>query len=134
MCVLTGQSLYENTVVDETIGPFATYISPAAGKVIIALPTLMAFENSEQFNHPVLAGICRSAYEQNVEPIMITQNFIDNEIKNIVHPKSFKEKWLHFLKVIYKKGGDNNKPFDIHSQKDYPICYSDDEEEFIRIL
>ena len=132
-CVLTGDQLEEDFFIDQTIGLNFTYTYPPVGKVIIAIPTLLNFINSGQFRHPILSGICRNAFEQNIEPPIITQDFINNGLKNISYPKSFKEKWIFFLKILYDKGGNEFKSFNV-STIGYPICYADDEDEFLRII
>ncbi len=133
-CVLTGNQLDENPVIDETIGTFISYDYSPVGKVKIGIPTFLQFMNDENFNHPILAGICRNAFEDGKEAPLITQDFIANDIKNLQIPKSFKEKWLHFLKIAYKKGGKDYKPLTIVNTRDYTICYSEDGNEFTRIL
>jgi hypothetical protein len=133
-CVLTGKSLDENTVIDETVGTFISYEFPPVGKVKIGIPTFLNFINNENLNHPILAGICRNAFENEIEPPTITQDFITTEFKNLSIPKSFKEKWLHFLEIIYSKGGKDYKPLTIVNSRDYPLCYCEDGNEFSRIL
>ncbi len=90
--------------------------------------------NKKEYQHPILAGICRNAFENSQEPPMLTTEFIMNDIKNIKYPKTFKEKYRHLLKYLYDRGGNDFKTFSLNSTRDYPICFSDGHEEFQRIM
>lgn len=133
-CILTGFQFEKPISIEPTLGPFISYDFVAVGKVNIALPTLIDLMNKREYKHPILAGICRNAFENKQEPPMITTEFILNDIKNIKYPKSFKEKYRHLLKYMYDRGGNDFKTFLLSSTRDYPICFSDDREEFQRIM
>ena len=133
-CILTGIQFEQPLSLEPTEGTFITYDFLPVGKVKISHPTLLALMEQKQFKNPVLAGICRNASENGQEPPMITTEFIQHGIKNMSYPKSFKEKCRHLLKYIYDRGGIDFKFFTFNSIKDYPICYSDDHEDFKRIM
>lgn len=133
-CILTAHQFEKPIEIDAASVPIIEYEYSPVGKVKIAHPTLLNFVNNKQYNNPILAGICRNALEQNIEPPTITQSFIENELKNIQYPKSFKEKCLHFLKHMYNNGGNDFKSFDYFNMRDYPICYAESLEEFSKIL
>lgn len=131
-CILTGYQFEEPEKFGEELE--AAYTFQPVGKVRVALPTLISLINSRQFRHPILAGICRNAFERNAEPPLITQEFIDSGFKNISYPKSFKEKCRYFLKHLYDNGGNNFKKFSFFNVADYPICFAEDQVEFSSIL
>ena len=134
-CLLTGIPLDENAKVDEQpTGTFYSYQFNPVGKVKMGIGIYTTIQNSRQFKHPVLAGICRNAFEKGEEPPLINQNFIDNDIKNLNIPRSFKEKCRHLLKFIYDKGGKDFKPVSFFNQYDYTLCYSEDIDEFDRVM
>jgi len=133
-CILTGQTLAKQINLDENIAPFISYEFILVGKVKVALPTLLSLINERKFHHPILAGICRNAFEKKIEPPLITQDFINNGLKNIKYPKLFKEKCNHFLKYIYNKGGSDFKTFNFFNASDYTICFAEDLDEFSNIL
>lgn len=127
--------MLENTInLNENIGPFISYEFSVVGKVNIALPTLLSLINERKYKHPILAGICRNAFENKIEPPLITQDLISNGLKNIEYPKSFKEKNRHFLKYMYNNGGKDFKLFSFVNASDYTICYAEDLNEFSNIL
>lgn len=111
-----------------------TYEFPPIGKARIAMPTYIAFQNARDFKHPELAGICRNAFEDGIEPPLLTSDFIANGLKNIPYPKTFKEKARHFLKYLYTHGGDDYYEFYFQSNKDYPIAFVTNEQEFNKII
>ena len=79
-CILTNTKLNRPISVELTLGQFISYDSPAAGKVNIAIPTLIDLMNKRQYNNPVLAGICRNASENGNDPPLITTEFILKEL------------------------------------------------------
>ena len=133
-CILTGHQFDKPIELSEVTEPVIVYDYIVVGKVKIAHPTLINLVSQKKYNNPILAGICRNAAEQNIEPPIITQSFIENEIKNIQYPKSFKEKCLHLLKYMYDNGGNDFKSFDFFNMRDYPICYAEGLEQFSKIL
>jgi len=133
-CILTSIQFEHPKDIEPTEGMFFAYDFEPVGKVKIALPTLLVLMEKKQYKNPILAGMCRNAFENGQEPPMITTDFIQNGIKNMTYPKSFKEKGRHLLKYMYDRGGNDFKFFTINSIKDYPICYSDDQEDFKRIM
>ncbi len=133
-CVLTGRELNNENIVEQFPDNYISYEYAPVGKVNIGFPTYLSFLNNRNLKYPILAGLCRNAHLKNEEPPIITQMFIDTELKNHSYPKSFKEKAIHFLKVIYDLGGNDYKEFSIVNMNDYTLCYSEDENEFRRIL
>ena len=133
-CILTGYQFNESVKFDETTGPFISYEFYPIGKVKIAFSLLIELKNNNQFLNPILAGICRNAFENKEEPPMITRDFIDNGIKNFNYPKNFKEKVRHMLKFWYDRDGNNFKSFRITSSRDYTLCYAENQEEFKKII
>jgi len=133
-CPLTGYQFDQSVTIDETLGPVFGYQYSPVGKVQIALPTLMEFMNNRQYRHPILAGICRNAFELGVEPPLISRDFMDNGIKTIPYPKTFKEKVFHLMKFMYDKGGNDFKTFTFITSNDYPICYCEDHDEFRKVM
>jgi len=133
-CILTGFQFDNAITIEPSLGTFISYNFVTVGKVKIGIPTLIEFMNKNEFNHPILAGICRNAFENKEEPPLITREFIQNEIKNLSFPKSFKEKFRHLLKYMYDRGGNNFKTFSFSSSRDYPICFAESHEEFVRIM
>src|SRR5438128_726740 len=131
LCPLTGHQLTsQNAIVHPTTDATFTYEFPPIGKAKIALATYLTFKNNSEYKHPELAGICRNAFEDGVEPPLINSEFLTTGIKNLRYPKSFIEKVSHLLKYMYKKGGNDYSAFEFLNVKDYPIAYAAGEEEF----
>ncbi|MEO6301905.1 MAG: hypothetical protein ABIP51_01915 [Bacteroidia bacterium] len=134
-CLLTGYPFDEHsTLTTEISKPVLEYEHSAAGKVKIAVPTAISIINSRQLKHPVLAGICRNAFENNVDPPIIDTHFMTVGVNNIDYPNNFKEKTLHLLNFMYKKGGKSYEEFQFVSTNDYPIAFATDEQEFTKII
>ena len=123
----------ESKIYPQTDATF-TYEFLPVGKVKIALPTYQIFISNRQQKDPILAGICREAFETKVEPPIINNDFIVNQLENINYPKSFTEKTFHFLKYIYKIGGNDYEKFRFQGSKDYPLAYAENEKEFNKII
>lgn len=128
-CILTGHTLV-NRIDLNKINSYITYEFIVVGKVKITQPALLMLTDKETPNNPILAGICRNAFENNNEPPLITEDFISNELKTIKHPKSFIEKYIHFLKFIYS----NKQKKNFFNAADYSISFAEDSEEFTNIL
>ncbi|GAB3953809.1 hypothetical protein GCM10028805_38280 [Spirosoma harenae] len=65
---------------------------------------------------------------------MLTDQYISDDVKNVPYPKEFREKARHLLKFIYDKGGKDFIEMKLTAVIDYPLCYADDINEFIRIV
>lgn len=133
-CLLTGIQLGSDVQFEAVEGPVVAYRFYPVGRARIALPVALEFQNSRRYKHPVLAGVCRNAFELNEDPPLITLEFIQHGIKNLVYPKAFKEKCHHLLTLLHKTGSKEFKPRDLISIGDYPLCFSDDEAEFHLII
>jgi len=131
-CLLTGYQL--TTPATHENSTTAVYTNSVVGKVRISFPLVIQYQNANAYNHPILAGICRNAFEKHEEPPVITSDYVSNTLKSLVYPKAFKEKVRHLLKVIYDRGGVDYKPTSLYSHSDYPLCYSDGPEEFVRVM
>lgn len=133
-CPLTGMQLssIKGEILPTTAMRF-DYSTPLIGKAYIALPTYQVWEASRDFKHPELAGICRNAFEDGIEPPIIDSNYISN-VKNLSIPRTIREKNLHLLKYMYKRGGKELQEFSFFSSKDYPIAYAESDEEFNKIM
>ena len=134
-CPLTGNQLFEGDAkILNSFDNTYTYEYSLIGKAKIGMPTYLAFQNSLDFKHPDLAGICRNAFEDGIESPLITSEFMRTELKTISIPKTIREKSHHLLRYLYKKGGKDFAEFDLDSFGDSPIIYSLSEEEFNRVI
>lgn len=133
-CILTGYQFDEKVKFDETTGLFVAYKFYPVGKVKIALSLLIEFMNNKQFHHPILAGICRNAFENKEEPPLISRDFIDNGLKNYNYPMTFKEKARHLLKFWYDRDGNNFKSFRFNAFGDDTLAYAENPDEFKKII
>lgn len=133
-CILTGFK-FDNTVKFDNSNPLVlSYEFAPVGRVKIALSTYTVLVNKKQTNYPVLAGICRNAFENEQEPPLINEEFLSTGIKNYKYPTEFREKAMHLLRHLYNKGGKAYKTFDLSSPRDYPICYGEEIDEFNRVM
>jgi len=133
-CILTGL-IFDHTVRFENSNPLVVdYKYSTIGRVRVALTTYNDLLSRQQANHPVLAGICRNAFENGNEPPLINGDFITTDVKNYKHPTEFKEKAIYLLRYLYHKGGKDYHSFNLKSVQDFPICYSNDIDEFNRIM
>jgi len=134
-CPLTGTQIKsdEGRVLPQVDGAY-TYEYRLIGKARIALPTYLSFERTRDFKHYDLAGICRNAFEDGKEPPLIDTEFTTNGIKNILVPKTIREKADHLLKFMYKKGGKDSSDFEFVSLYDFTIAYATGEKEFNKIM
>lgn len=132
-CVLTNAKLSKEIELQNS-SDYIEYNSPIAGKVIIEKQTLISILKSKNYNHPVLAGICKNADAKSEIPPTITNDFIKDQLKNISYPKTFREKVQYFLNYLYNNDGNDFKLFDIDTESDYAICFSNGPEEFQRII
>lgn len=89
---------------------------------------------SNNFDLSAIAGLCRCAYELKEEPPVIDTELIVSikTLKNI--PRTFKEKFDHFLSILYKTGGNEYRARTIEVEEDYPLAYAIDISELQRII
>lgn len=130
-CVLTGEQLEQAIPLEE---PTITYHHGITGKVVIALDVIVAHQNLRSYQHPILAGLCRNAYEDGVDPPLIDASFKITGVHKLDFPKTFKEKAMHLLKYMHAHGGNDYTPFRFDSYVDRSICYCDDHFEMNRLL
>lgn len=133
-CILTGYQFEEPVKFDEATVPVLGYKYSPVGKVQISTSALTELMNNRQFKNPILAGICRNAFEFDIEPPLIDKNLLEGGLKNVPYPKSFKEKCRHLLKFMYDQGGNDFKSFRFTNTNDYPICFGEDHAEFSKII
>ena len=133
-CPLT-ELQFETSIAADILNPqIFSYEYGPAGKVRIAITTAIDLRDRKIYRNSILAGICRNNFENNVDPPLITTNFIATEVQNIKYPKNFKERCYHFLKYLYNKGGNDFKSFTFVNVNDYPICYCEDFNEFSKVI
>lgn len=82
----------------------------------------------------IFGGIIRHHFESFKEPIYICMDFVNSTYKEYDYPKNFQQKSFYFIKYLYENGGAEYKSFDLSFEHDYPLAYSDDKEEFGRII
>jgi hypothetical protein len=108
------------------------YFKPV-GEVHITTSAIMMIEKNN-FNLNVLAGLCRCAFELKEPPPMIDSQLLNSleTLSNI--PRSFNEKYNHFLTLLFKIGGNEYKPKTLVVEEDYPLAFSSDIKDFQRII
>jgi hypothetical protein len=134
VCVLTG---YQDSSIEFIRGPnhpIIEYIFLPVGRVRIERPAYDSFLSNGNTKHPDLAGICRNAFENDEDPPLISAQFLQEGIRNIIVPKEFREKAYHLLNFLYFHGGKEYKKYVLHSHIDYTLCYCNDEDEFERVV
>jgi hypothetical protein len=132
-CVLTGHTL---TTMSSSDGEFITYTHQCPGKVKVSVDLVREhlLKGDDADKYPILAGLCRAAFEAGTEPLEITTQFKLAAVQSLSYPKTFKEKVPHLLRLLYDRGGKDFKPTDLNSAFDYPLCYAEDDLEFERII
>ena len=80
--------------------------------------------NDRHYHHPILAEICRNAFELGVEPPLINGDSLKNGIKLILYPKTFKEK-IRRLGKLPEKAGIKVKRWLCDSRGSYLRCLKD---------
>lgn len=133
-CLLTGIRFDGSQKIHPQTDTTVIYEFAPIGKVKISLALCMEFINSRNYDHPVLAGICRNAYENGKEPPLITTAFYNETLNTLDFPRDSRSKADHLLKYLYAKNGRNLKGLNFFSLKDYPVCYSANFKEFSSIL
>ena len=132
-CPLTGYSL-QGANIHPAFGAYVDYTFRPIGRVKISGPELQELQGAHKPFRSVLAGICRNRFDNKEEAPFITRDFVDNELKTILYPKDFKSKQKHLVKYLYDIGGKENKSFNLAPGYDYPICYAENQDEFVRIV
>lgn len=132
-CILTGHQFDTSVKFDNSNPLVIDYQFMSVGRVRIALPTFNDLKSKRQLN-PLLAGICRNAFENGEKPPLINGDFLTTGIKNYKYPTEFREKAIHLLRHLFHKGGKDYNKFDLYSPRDYPLCYANDNDEFNRVM
>jgi hypothetical protein len=90
--------------------------------------------NNNDIKVSIVAGLCRCAYELKDSPPEIDSELLNSldSLKNI--PRTFKEKYDHFLLMLFRTGGNEYKSKTIKVEDDYPLAFADDIFEFQRII
>jgi hypothetical protein len=131
-CAITGILIkpeeYRNSLTTFTLSYETNYV----GKVNITHPAYVELLHGD-FECSLIGGICLERTLQNKEPIMIDSNFIREGYKKENPPSTFDEKCNHFLKFLYKNGGNENKEFQLNSTIDFLKAFANPE-EFSRIV
>jgi len=130
-CLLSGYKFPDTVFAD---GLSFKYYSPIAGQVNISLPLMIEYINNGDYNHYVLAGICRNSTVRNVEAPLISAAFIRDDLPTYSYPRSFVEKANHLLKLLYDLGGNEYKSASLFPMHDYPLCFSKHPEAFERVV
>jgi hypothetical protein len=133
-CLITNKEFDKDIkfFVDSEFNGYKYYFKPVGTVYITSSAVIMIEKNS--FNLNILAGLCRCAYELNEKPPIIDSvllNSLDN-LRNI--PRTFNEKYNHFLSLLFKTGGNEYKPRVIDVENDYPLAFANDINEFQRII
>lgn len=131
-CVLTGQVLKPENKKQSVDGSIE-YETHNVGKVKITIPAYHVLLNNEVKEKPLIAGICKDRTIRDLEPILITSDFISEGYKKLNPPIDFEEKCSHFLKYLYQNGGRENKEFQFYSSGDFALAFAD-KNEFERIF
>lgn len=135
-CILTRRVFdhtYKN-LSDIDFNGYKYYFTPV-GIVHIGSYAIDYINNvNKNIDVSILAGLCRCAYELHETPPVIDTKFLDSldSLKSI--PRTFQEKYDHFLSIFYRTGGKEYKSRTIEVEDDYPLAYAKDEEEFRRII
>lgn len=118
---------------DPDFNGYKYYFKPV-GTVYISRVAEMVINNKNNIDLSVVAGLCRCAYELNETPPIIDSELINSlgVLKNI--PRSFKDKYDHFLSILYKTGGNEYKTKTIEVEDDYPLAFAGDISELQRII
>jgi hypothetical protein len=130
-CLLSGYKLPDAIFAD---GFGVKYVSLIAGNVNISLPLAIEYVNNSNYNHSVLAGICKNATLRNEEPPFISTTFINHKLPYYDYPKSFHEKAQHLLKLLYDLGAKEYKSRSLYPFHDCPMCFCETPEEFERVV
>ena len=133
-CLLTGIQFDASVKFDNSNPLIYDYTFSPIGRARISQPKIIEFNNNRTFKHPVLAGICRNAFENGEQPPLIDTEFVNTGIENHKYPVEFKEKAKHLLKMLYKLGGKEYQALDLNDIIDYPLCYCTNPDEFNRVM
>ena len=117
---------------DPNFDGYKYYFKPV-GMVHISRAAEIVISNNK-IDLSIIAGLCRFAYELNETPPLIDSTLINSleKLKNI--PRNFKEKYDHFLSILYKTGGNEYKARTIEVEDDYPLAFASSISELQRII
>lgn len=133
-CIITKKK-FDNTFKyyqDPSFDGFKYYFKPVGTVHITHVAELII--NKNNFNVSLIAALCRCAHELNNPPPLIDSVLLNSldTLKDI--PKTFKEKYDHFLLMLYRTGGNEYKFRTIKVEDDYPLAFASDITEFQRII
>jgi hypothetical protein len=93
---------------------------------------MQSIQSGNHTFRPDLAGRCRELSERKTSPVFLTyQMFVEPQR---IGPKTFEDKQVYFLRLLYDIGGKEFKEKDLFITYDFPLAYAKDSEEFTRIL
>jgi len=133
-CILTGYPFDRTVKIHNPIAPIIDYEFPPVGRVKMSLETYFILKEEGKFDYPILAGICRNAFDSGKETPLINSEFLSHQMKNLKYPQTKKEKAKHLLKYLYDKGGQDLKKFTLSASGDQTIAYTNDHVEFSTIM
>ena len=133
-CIITKRK-FDNTLKNyqaPNFDGFKYYFKPV-GTVHITLAAELIIDRNN-FNTSLIAGLCRCAYELKNPPPLIDSVLLNSLDSLIDIPRTFKEKYDHFLLMFYRTGGNEYKSRTIKVEDDYPLAFANDIFEFQRII
>jgi hypothetical protein len=132
-CPFTGASSECSTVANN---PFMTdYSNVVIGRVTMpgTLITIAEGGKYKDISH-IITGISRHHWVKYKTPFEITSGLLEGGYKEFNIPSNFKQKSYFLLNYLYENGGSEYKKFVLFPGNEYPLAYSTDSDEFIRIL
>lgn len=133
-CFITGLPFDKSVIFHSIDFNGYKYEFKVVGRVLITDTAKIMLDRNPNFNRTLLAGLCRTAFELKKEPPLIDSNLLNDLESSYDYPKTFNEKSLHLLNLLYEMGGKENKKFVLDSTNDYPLAFASSQEEFSRII
>ncbi len=136
-CPLTGLSINGRASFSLMNGStYVLYGFEPIGQAIFPFNQLITLSNAVAKGHQspriALAGLCREASELGQSAIVLTHELVSKAESSFL--KTFEEKRLHFMRLLYESGGKEHKKRDIFLNDDFPMAFAYDAEEFFRIF
>lgn len=134
-CPLTGIPFGDNVEFFPTENRTLKYKFQPVGVVLISEIAITVLERNPHIDRHLLAGICRNAFENGEQPVLIKSETLRLDLtKHFKLPITKNEKAYHLLKLIYKKGGNDLGKFKFADNSDRFLTYSKDHQEFAVII